>query len=57
MSHYQCGACFFPYNEAEGLPDEGIAAGTLWADIPESFTCPECGTVKAGFIAYEPPAN
>ena len=21
------------------------------------FTCPECGTVKAGFIAYEPPAN
>jgi rubredoxin len=57
MSHYQCGACFFPYNEEEGLPDEGIAPGTLWKDIPSTFTCPECGTVKAGFIAYEPPAN
>ena len=44
-------------NDFQVREDWNIAAGTLWADIPESFTCPECGTVKAGFIAYEPPAN
>lgn len=57
MGSYQCGACFFPYNEAEGLPDENILPGTLWKDVPETFVCPECGTVKAGFIAYETDGN
>lgn len=56
MAHYQCGACFFPYSEDEGLPEENIPAGTSWADVPEDFVCPECGTPKAGFIAYEPAA-
>ncbi len=54
MANYQCGACFFPYDEEEGLPDEGIAPGTLWQDVPEDWVCPECGTPKAGFIAYNP---
>ncbi|MCP5235497.1 MAG: rubredoxin [Zoogloeaceae bacterium] len=54
MAKYQCGACFFPYDEAEGLPDEGIAPGTKWEDIPDDWVCPECGTPKSGFIAYNP---
>lgn len=54
MKHFQCGACFFPYSEADGLPDEGIAAGTLWEDVPEDWVCPDCGTPKKGFIAYNP---
>lgn len=53
MAEYQCGACFFPYHEAEGLPDEGIAPGTKWADVPETFVCPDCGTPKAGFLLYK----
>ena len=53
MAKFQCGACFFPYDEAEGLPDEDIAPGTKWEDIPEDWVCPECGTPKSGFIAYD----
>jgi rubredoxin len=35
-------------DEAEGWPDEGIAPGT-WEDIPDDWTCPDCGTAKADF--------
>ena len=52
MNAYQCGACYYPYEEELGLPDEGIAPGTKWADVPADFVCPECGTPKAGFINW-----
>ncbi|OHC70468.1 MAG: rubredoxin [Rhodocyclales bacterium RIFCSPLOWO2_02_FULL_63_24] len=52
MNAYQCGACYFPYEEDLGLPDQGLAAGTKWEDVPEDFICPECGTPKAGFINW-----
>jgi rubredoxin len=29
-----CVICGWIYNEAEGLPDEGIAPGTRFEDIP-----------------------
>ena len=38
-----------PSREAEGDVDSGIAPGTLWADIPEDWTCPECGVDKDDF--------
>ena len=44
-----CVVCGFIYDEAEGLPSEGIAPGTRWADIPEDWQCPECGVSKADF--------
>ena len=34
---YKCLNCGYIYNEAEGWPDEGIAPGTLWADVPEEW--------------------
>jgi rubredoxin len=40
---YMCLICGFIYSEAAGLPDEGIAPGTRWEDIPMNWTCPECG--------------
>jgi rubredoxin len=46
---WQCGTCGFIYDEAEGLPAEGIAPGTRWADIPDSWCCPDCGMSKAQF--------
>jgi len=49
MAKYHCSGCFMPYDEELGLPDEGIPPGTKWADVPESFECPECGNVKSGF--------
>ena len=32
---YECIVCGFIYDEAEGLPDEGIPPGTRWEDLPE----------------------
>lgn len=46
---WECLNCGFVYNEAEGLPEDGIPAGTRWADIPEDFACPTCGFEKAQF--------
>lgn len=54
MAQYQCSACYFPYDEAVGLLDEGIAPGTRWEDIPDDFVCPECGTPKSNFMVYTP---
>src|SRR5262249_18425798 len=45
----QCVVCGFTYDEAAGLPDEGIAPGTRWADIPDSWNCAECGANKLEF--------
>lgn len=46
---YICSHCGFVYSEADGLPDEGIPPGTKWADIPDDWMCPDCGTTKADF--------
>jgi rubredoxin len=46
---YECVVCGFVYDEAEGLPDEGVAAGTRWADIPDDWACPDCGASKEDF--------
>jgi rubredoxin len=50
---YECVICGFIYDEAEGLPDDGIAPGTLWADIPEDWECPDCGISKEDFDLFE----
>ncbi|WP_233580267.1 MULTISPECIES: rubredoxin [Luteimonas] len=46
---WMCVVCGFIYDEAVGIPDEGIPAGTRWADVPESWTCPDCGVTKEDF--------
>jgi rubredoxin len=46
---WMCLICGWIYDEAEGLPDEGIAPGTRWEDIPMNWTCPECGARKEDF--------
>jgi len=45
--------CGFVYDEAKGLPEEGIAAGTGWDDIPDDWVCPECGVGKEDFDMVE----
>jgi rubredoxin len=50
---YECVICGFIYDEAEGLPDDGIAAGTRWEDIPDDWECPDCGISKEDFDLYE----
>jgi rubredoxin len=50
---WQCINCGFLYEEEFGLPEEGIAAGTRWEDIPDSFVCPSCGFEKRQFEMVE----
>lgn len=50
---WMCVVCGFTYDEAEGLPEEGIAPGTRWEDIPETWTCPDCGVTKSDFEMVE----
>lgn len=34
---YVCDICGYIYDEAEGEPDNGIAPGTKWEDLPEDY--------------------
>ena len=48
-----CLVCDYIYDEAQGLPEEGIAPGTALEDIPDTWACPDCGVTKADFEPYE----
>lgn len=46
---WMCLICGWVYDESAGLPDEGVAPGTRWEDVPMNWTCPECGARKEDF--------
>jgi rubredoxin len=48
-NRWRCELCGFEYDEAAGLPDDGIAPGTAWADVSEDWSCPDCGATKDEF--------
>jgi rubredoxin len=48
-STWMCLVCGFVYDEARGMPEEGIPPGTRWEDLPLNWTCPECGARKEDF--------
>ncbi len=49
MKKYVCNICGWVYDEALGDPDNGIAAGTAFEDLPDDFVCPLCGVGKEDF--------
>ncbi|WP_159991289.1 rubredoxin [Pelistega ratti] len=49
MQKWQCLICSWVYDEAVGDPEEGIPPGTKWEDVPDDWSCPECGASKADF--------
>jgi len=53
MKTYMCVICGFVYDEEKGLPDEGIAPGTKWEDVPPGWKCTECGAGKEDFDLVE----
>tara|TARA_R110001592_G_scaffold222429_1_gene477583 strand:- start:242 stop:421 length:180 start_codon:yes stop_codon:yes gene_type:complete len=53
VKKWQCMVCEFLYDEALGLPEEGIPAGTPWEDVPEDWCCPDCGVGKEDFEMVE----
>ena len=46
---YVCQVCGYVYDEDEGDPDNGVAPGTKWEDVPDSYACPLCGVGKDQF--------
>lgn len=48
---YVCTVCGFEYDEAAGDPENGIAPGTKFADLPADYVCPLCGVGKEDFEA------
>ena len=48
---YVCKICGFVYDEAVGLAEPGVPAGTCWEAIPEAWHCPKCAAPKAVFAA------
>ena len=46
---YVCDVCGWVYDEEKGLPDQGIAAGTKFEDLPDDCVCPMCGVGKDMF--------
>ena len=50
---YMCLLCGFIYEEENGWPQDGIAPGTKWDDIPDDWVCPECDATKIDFQMIE----
>ena len=53
MKKYECIACGYVYDPAEGDPDAGVAPGTSFEDLPEDWVCPDCGLGKEEFEVVE----
>ena len=53
MQKYVCNVCGYIYDPAEGDPDNGVEAGTAFAEIPEDWVCPVCGASKDEFKKLE----
>lgn len=49
MKRYVCDVCGYVYDEAQGDPDNGIAPGTRFEDLPDDFVCPLCSVGKDQF--------
>ena len=53
MAKYVCDVCGWVYDETLGDPDNGIAAGTKFEELPSEFECPLCGVDKDSFSKEE----
>jgi len=51
MKKYKCLMCGYIYDPTVGDPENGVTAGTAFGDLPDDWTCPECG---AGQDEFEP---
>jgi flavin reductase (DIM6/NTAB) family NADH-FMN oxidoreductase RutF/rubredoxin len=49
MDSYRCTVCGYVYEPDQGDPDNGVAPGTAFEDIPDSWVCPVCGAPKSEF--------
>lgn len=53
MRKWICTVCGYIYDEAKGDLEAGLAPGTRWEDVPQNWTCPDCGAGKSDFDMVE----
>jgi rubredoxin len=49
MERYRCMICDYVYDPRQGDPDNGVAPGTAFEDLPDGWTCPLCGADQGNF--------
>ena len=49
MQNYICPVCDYVYDPKVGDPDNGVEPGTAFEDLPDDWTCPDCGEEKESF--------
>jgi rubredoxin len=49
MDKWECAPCGYIYDPEKGDPDNGIAPGTRFEDLPDDWVCPGCGVDKSFF--------
>jgi GntR family transcriptional regulator/MocR family aminotransferase len=52
-----CRGCYYIFEEANGVPQRGVVPHTLFADLPDGWQCPDCGTEKSNFRPYVEPQD
>jgi len=50
MDKYRCLVCGYIYDPAIGDSTQGIAPGTAFENLPDTWVCPECGVDKSQFV-------
>ena len=53
MKKYECGPCGYEYDPVVGDPDNGVAPGTAFEDLPDDWVCPICGAAKEDFAPVD----
>ncbi len=49
MKKYVCEVCGYVYDPELGDPSHDIPAGTPFEQLPDDWTCPDCGVTKDNF--------
>ena len=49
MDKWKCVLCGYVYDPAKGDPENDVAAGTAFDDLPDDWVCPICGAGTEDF--------
>ncbi|MEW6349256.1 MAG: rubredoxin [Thermodesulfobacteriota bacterium] len=53
MKEWECSACGYVYDPSAGDSESGVAPGTPFESLPDSWFCPNCGVGKEFFEKTE----
>jgi rubredoxin/signal-transduction protein with cAMP-binding, CBS, and nucleotidyltransferase domain len=53
IGNWKCTVCDYVYVPEFGDPERGIPPGTPFEELPDSWTCPDCGKPKSVFQKIE----